>query len=131
MLSQKLDREYKLTAAAKELKDASADISRVAEELQATVMSIRMIPISTVFQRFSRLVRDLARGMEKEIEISFQGEDTELDKTVIQIIGDPLVHLVRNAADHGIETRSQAGTGQIASWAYPLTGLSGKQSCGN
>ncbi len=103
VLSQKLDREYKLTAAAKELKDASADISRVAEELQATVMSIRMIPISTVFQRFSRLVRDLARGMEKEIEISFQGEDTELDKTVVQIIGDPLVHLVRNAADHGIE----------------------------
>lgn len=103
VLSQKLDTEYKLTAAAKELKDASADISRVAEELQATVMSIRMIPISTVFQRFSRLVRDLARGMDKEIEISFQGEDTELDKTVIQIIGDPLVHLVRNAADHGIE----------------------------
>jgi two-component system chemotaxis sensor kinase CheA len=67
-------------------------------------MSIRMLPIDTVFQRFPRLVRDLARSLNKEIDIRFKGEDTEVDKSVIQAIADPLVHIVRNAADHGIET---------------------------
>jgi two-component system chemotaxis sensor kinase CheA len=62
-----------------------------------------MLPAKTVFQRFPRLVRDLGRSLEKEMEISLHGEDTELDKAVIQEIGDPLMHLVRNAADHGIE----------------------------
>jgi two-component system chemotaxis sensor kinase CheA len=87
-------------------------------------MSLRMLPVKTVFQRFPRLVRDLGRSLGKEIEITMQGEDTELDKAVIQEIGDPLVHLVRNAADHGIEspeTRESNGKsrcGQITLRAY-------------
>jgi two-component system chemotaxis sensor kinase CheA len=83
-----------------------------------------MLPVKTVFQRFPRLVRDLGRSLGKEIEIALRGEDTELDKAVIQEIGDPLVHLVRNAADHGIEspaTREANGkprSGQITLRAY-------------
>ena len=75
-------------------------------------MSIRMMPIRSVFQRFPRLVRDICRSQNKEAELILEGEDTELDKTVIEQIGDPLVHLVRNALDYGIEppeVREQAG----------------------
>jgi two-component system chemotaxis sensor kinase CheA len=112
ILSKRLDREFHLSGVAKELKDAASDISRIADELQSTVMAIRMLPIDTVFQRFPRLVRDLARTLNKEIDIIFRGEDTEVDKSVIQAIADPLVHIVRNAADHGIEipeVRTAAG----------------------
>jgi two-component system chemotaxis sensor kinase CheA len=124
LLARKLDRETGLRELAVEAKEASTDISRISEELQDAVMSLRMLPVRTVFQRFSRLVRDLARSLGKEIEISLQGEDTELDKAVIQEIGDPLVHLVRNAADHGIESpeaREASGKsrrGQITLRAY-------------
>lgn len=124
LLARKLDREEGLRELAAEAKEASASISRISEDLQDAVMSLRMLPVKTVFQRFTRLVRDLGRNLEKEIEISFQGEDTELDKAVIQEIGDPLVHLVRNAADHGIEspeTRAANGKprcGQITLRAY-------------
>jgi two-component system chemotaxis sensor kinase CheA len=75
------------------------------KELQESVMRIRMLPISFAFNRFPRLVHDLAIKMGKEIELITHGEQTELDKTVMEQIGDPLVHLVRNAADHGIELK--------------------------
>ena len=75
------------------------------KELQESVMRIRMLPISFVFNRFSRLVHDLAIKTGKEMELVISGEQTELDKTVMEQIGDPLVHLVRNAADHGIESK--------------------------
>jgi len=103
LLARRLDRDLRLTEMSRDVKDSGNTISRIAEELQNTVMSLRMIPIRSVFQRFPRLARDLARSLGKEIEVIMEGEDTELDKTVIQDIGDPLVHLVRNAADHGIE----------------------------
>ncbi len=74
------------------------------KELQESVMRIRMLPISFAFNRFPRLVHDLSKKTGKEIELIIHGEQTELDKTVMEQIGDPLVHLVRNAADHGIET---------------------------
>ena len=74
------------------------------KELQESVMRIRMLPISFAFNRFPRLVHDLAVKTGKEMELVIKGEQTELDKTVMEQIGDPLVHLVRNAADHGIET---------------------------
>jgi two-component system chemotaxis sensor kinase CheA len=124
LLARKLDGAPGVRELSVEAKDASTDISRISEELQDAVMSLRMLPVRTVFQRFSRLVRDLGRSLGKEIEISFHGEDTELDKAMIQEIGDPLVHLVRNAADHGIEspeTRAAKGKsrcGQIALRAY-------------
>jgi two-component system chemotaxis sensor kinase CheA len=73
------------------------------KELQESVMRIRMLPISFAFNRFPRLIHDLSKKMDKEIELVISGEQTELDKTVMEQIGDPLVHLVRNAVDHGIE----------------------------
>jgi two-component system chemotaxis sensor kinase CheA len=88
---------------AKDLKEAGSNISRIAEELQTSVMSIRMLAVKTVFQRFPRLVRDLARSLGKEVRLVIEGEGIELDKTILEQIGDPLVHVIRNAVDHGIE----------------------------
>ena len=112
ILAKKLALEHGLRAVSKEIKDAGDHISHIADDLQAAVMSIRMMPIGTVFARFPRLVRDIGRAQGKEVELVLAGEATELDKTVIEQIADPLVHLVRNAADHGIESpelREQAG----------------------
>jgi two-component system, chemotaxis family, sensor kinase CheA len=103
LLARKLEGESNLRELALEAKEAGTSISRISEELQDAVMSLRMLPAKRAFQRFPRLVRDLGRSLGKEIEIGLHGEDTELDKAVIQEIGDPLMHLVRNAADHGIE----------------------------
>lgn len=94
------------------------------KELQESVMQIRMLPISFAFNRFPRMIRDLAAKTDKKIELKLSGEQTELDKTVMEQIGDPLVHLVRNAIDHGLEPAAQrlnAGkpeTGTIALNAY-------------
>lgn len=88
---------------ARALKEAGAGISHIAEELQASVMAIRMLPVKTAFQRFPRLVRDLARNLGKQVQLVVEGETVELDKTILEQIGDPLVHLVRNAVDHGLE----------------------------
>ena len=81
-----------------------AQLSRNTRNLQDAVLAIRMMPISFVFSRLPRLTRDLADRLGKEVELELQGEDTELDKSVIEKIADPLTHLVRNALDHGIET---------------------------
>lgn len=83
---------------------AAAHLDLVTSNLQAAVMKTRMQPIKKVFGRFPRLVRDLAKNLGKEIELVLQGEDTDLDKTLVEELADPLVHLVRNAVDHGIET---------------------------
>ncbi|MEW5790310.1 MAG: chemotaxis protein CheA [Pseudomonadota bacterium] len=83
---------------------AAAHLDLVTSSLQAAVMKTRMQPIKKVFGRFPRLVRDLAKNLGKEIELVLQGEDTDLDKTLVEELADPLVHLVRNAVDHGIET---------------------------
>ncbi len=98
------------------LQDGLAQLERNTRELQESVMRIRMIPISFAFQRFPRMVRDLSHKLEKEIELKLSGEQTELDKTVMEKIGDPLVHLVRNSIDHGIETpadREAAGKPRV------------------
>jgi two-component system chemotaxis sensor kinase CheA len=92
------------------LKEAGAGISHIAEELQASVMAIRMLPVKTVFQRFPRLVRDLSQSLGKEIQLVLEGEHIELDKTILDQIGDPLVHLVRNAVDHGLECPPERGS---------------------
>jgi two-component system chemotaxis sensor kinase CheA len=80
-----------------------AELERNMRELQESVMRVRMLPISFVFSRFPRMVRDLAQRLGKEVNLMLTGEHTELDKTVLEKIGDPLVHLVRNSIDHGIE----------------------------
>lgn len=86
------------------LLERMAQLERNTREIQERVMSIRMLPIGTAFSRFPRLVRDLSAKAGKKIQLVISGEETELDKTVIESIGDPLTHLVRNSADHGLET---------------------------
>ena len=86
------------------LKEGLAQLERQTRELQESVMRIRMVPISFSFSRFPRLVHDLSHKLRKKIELKISGESIEVDKTVIEKIGDPLVHLVRNSLDHGIES---------------------------
>ncbi|MEW6535633.1 MAG: chemotaxis protein CheA [Candidatus Auribacterota bacterium] len=102
-ISRKVETEYNVPEIAKEIKAATHMIGRISDELQNTIMGVRMLPVGTVFNKYTRMVRDLAKAKEKEIILHIEGEDTELDKTVIEQIGDPLVHLIRNSADHGIE----------------------------
>ena len=80
-----------------------AQLARIAKELQHTAMALRMIPIKPAFQKMERLARDLARDSGKKVDFTTEGDDTELDRTVVEEIGDPLVHMVRNALDHGLE----------------------------
>ena len=89
------------------LREAVTEMDRNTRDLQEQVMAVRMVPIGTIWARFPRLVRDLAGGLGKSIRLETVGEDTELDKTVIERIGDPLTHLLRNSADHGIETAAE------------------------
>lgn len=88
-----------------EQKSVVAQLDRVTTELQHAAMNLRMVPIKQVFDRFPRMVRDLARVSQKEINLEIFGEETELDRSLVNQIGDPLVHLIRNSIDHGIEDR--------------------------
>jgi two-component system chemotaxis sensor kinase CheA len=105
--------------AGQELLDAVHQVAGVSAELQETVMDVRMLPIRHVFERFPRMVRDLARQQGKEIELILEGDNTRVDKAIIDEIGEPLVHLIRNSVDHGIETpttriaRGKTPTGTI------------------
>ena len=109
---------------ANDLRNALVQFERHMRELQENVMRVRMLPIASIFNRFPRMIRDLGQRLGKKLELKMSGDQTELDKTVLEKIGDPLVHLVRNAVDHGIETpdkRSAAGkdeTGTISLHAY-------------
>jgi len=103
-------------------------LSRITGEVQKTAMSMRMVPIGQLFGRMARLVRDLSRKERKQAELAVQGEDTELDRTIVEDLADPLMHMVRNSADHGIEPvdeRIKAGknpTGRIGLRAYHQAG---------
>ncbi len=99
-----------------ELSEAIEQMDRVTTDLQGVVMKLRMVPVGQVFNRFPRMVRDLSHNLGKEINLIIQGEETELDRTVIDEIGDPLVHLLRNSIDHGIEKpadRTAAGKNPV------------------
>ncbi len=87
-----------------ELTETVEHLSRVSSDLQSIVLKLRMVPVDTVFNRFPRMIRDLAKSLDKKIDLVITGSETELDRTVIDEIGDPLVHLLRNAVDHGIES---------------------------
>ncbi len=87
-----------------ELRAVSEEIENLSSELRATMMVLRMVPVGTLFERFRRLARDLQHETGKQIELVTEGESTEMDKTVIERLADPLVHIVRNSADHGLET---------------------------
>ncbi len=110
------------------LQEGLAQLEHNTRELQESVMKIRMMPISFVFSRFPRLVRDTSRKLDKKIELRMTGEHTELDKTVMEKLGDPMVHLIRNSMDHGIEdpaTRVASGkseTGIVELKAYHQSG---------
>ena len=90
-----------------EFKSRMEQMSRIAKDLQTAIMKTRMVPIGQVFNRFNRLVRDLAHEFKKNVQLVIRGEDTELDKKVIDVIGEPLMHLIRNAIDHGIEPEEE------------------------
>lgn len=96
-----------LTHRLTELVETIEQMDRVTTDLQAVVMKVRMVPVGQVFNRFPRMVRDLSRELNKEVNLIIQGEETELDRTVIDEIGDPLVHLLRNSIDHGVEHPSE------------------------
>jgi two-component system chemotaxis sensor kinase CheA len=118
-LDEMMDRVGELVIAQSRLKQLAAsssdialravaeEIERLASEMRDTMMVVRMVPIAQLFGRFRRLIHDLARDTGKTIELSTEGESTELDKTVIERLADPLIHLIRNSADHGLETPEQ------------------------
>jgi two-component system chemotaxis sensor kinase CheA len=99
-----------------DLRQTAEEVTRVTNDLQLLVMQVRMMPVEAVFMRFPRMVRDLANSLGKKLELVISGEDTELDRTVIDELGDPLVHMLRNAVDHGLETpeeRIAAGKSEV------------------
>ncbi|SPF44454.1 fused chemotactic sensory histidine kinase in two-component regulatory system with CheB and CheY: sensory histidine kinase; signal sensing protein (fragment) [Candidatus Desulfosporosinus infrequens] len=111
-----LKTQYSMDNMVNNLNEANVYLGRLMNDLQESVMRLRMVAIGTVFSRFPRLVRDLAKKTGKEIELVLKGEDTELDKTVVEVIGDPLMHLIRNSVDHGIESpaeRRAAGKAEL------------------
>ncbi|HIP14728.1 MAG TPA: hybrid sensor histidine kinase/response regulator [Sulfurimonas autotrophica] len=107
-----------------ELNQVVSIVSLVTTDLQIAVMKTRMLPIGKVFNKFPRMIRDLSRELNKKIELVISGEDTELDKSIVEEIGDPLVHIIRNSCDHGIETpqeriaKGKPETGTITLKAY-------------
>jgi two-component system chemotaxis sensor kinase CheA len=111
-IAQRLREARLVDGVAEELAEATTHLGRVVSDLQAEVLKARMLPIEHLFSRFPRYVRDLARRAGKRVELVLEGQDTELDRSVIEQIGGPLMHLVRNAIDHGIEPpeeRERAG----------------------
>jgi len=103
-LAQKADNFYGISELSKEIKAQYSVLNRISEEMQDAIMQIRMVPVSTVFQRFPRLVRDLSKKLNKKVKLVIEGEETEADKNVIESLSDPLIHIIRNSLDHGIET---------------------------
>ena len=99
-----LEARYKDDELVKALGETSTNAMKIVTELQQNMMQIRMLPIGTVFNSFPRMVRDLARKMDKDIDFIVEGQETEIDRTVIDHVRDPVVHLLRNAVDHGIDT---------------------------
>jgi two-component system, chemotaxis family, sensor kinase CheA len=106
-LADAAEEEFGSRVLSRRIKDQYSGLHRLAEELQAAVMDIRMLPLSVAFSRFPRLVRDLSRRLGKTILLVTEGEDTMADKDVIEALGDPLVHLVRNSLDHGVEAAEE------------------------
>jgi len=119
-----IEERYHQDYSVKKLGEANAFMEKILSQLQKNVMKIRMLPISQVFRKFPRVVRDLSIEKGKQVELIMQGEKTELDKSILDVIGEPLIHLIRNAVDHGIEPpdeRKRAGkavTGTVSLNAY-------------
>ena len=111
-LAKRAEEQHGLREMAREIKEQYAVVNRIAEEMQDSIMQIRMMPFSFISMRFPRLVRDISRRLEKEVQLIIEGEDTEADKNIIESLAEPLIHIVRNSLDHGIEmpaVREKAG----------------------
>jgi two-component system chemotaxis sensor kinase CheA len=102
-IARKTEQGASLLEVGRDIKQSYAVIHRIADEMQDAIMQVRMMPMSFVLQRFPRLVRDLARKLNKEVQLQLSGEDTEADKNIIEALADPLMHIVRNSLDHGLE----------------------------
>ena len=102
-LAQRAEREFGVPELAKLLKEQFNVVDRLTQELQGTIMKVQMLPVSQIFQRFPRLVRDISRKLGKKINLVLEGEETQADKTVIEVMSDPMIHMVRNSLDHGLE----------------------------
>jgi len=98
---------YGVRELSREIKTQYGVINRIAEEMQDAIMQVRMLPVSFVFQRFPRLVRDTAHKLGKEVHLIMEGESTEADKNIIEALADPLIHIVRNSLDHGLESPAE------------------------
>jgi two-component system chemotaxis sensor kinase CheA len=102
-LAQRAEDVFGQRELSREIKAQYAVINRIAEDMQHAIMQVRMLPVGAVFQRFGRLVRDISKQLGKEVQMVIDGEDTEADKNVIEPLADPLIHILRNSLDHGIE----------------------------
>ncbi|MDO8844847.1 chemotaxis protein CheA [Methylicorpusculum sp.] len=115
-LASRAENQYGVREIAREIKTQYAVINRIAEEMQDAIMQVRMMPVSFIFQRFPRLVRDISRKLGKDVTLILDGEDTEADKNIVEALADPLIHIVRNSLDHGIESpevRKAAGKPKV------------------
>jgi two-component system chemotaxis sensor kinase CheA len=119
-----MESKYRAEEMIDTLNEISIHLGQITNDLQEEIMKARMFPIAQVFNRFPRMVRDLAQKLGKEVNLVIEGRDTELDRNVIEIISDPLIHLIRNAIDHGLETSAERtrsgkpGTGTLALRAF-------------
>ena len=102
-LSRLLQGRFKEDEYVGALAETSMHIAKVVDELHESMMAVRMLPVGLLFSKFPRLVRDLSRGLDRKVTLAVEGEETEIDRSVIEKIKDPLVHLIRNSVDHGIE----------------------------
>jgi two-component system chemotaxis sensor kinase CheA len=103
-LAQRAEVQFGNRELSREIKGNYSVINRIADEMQDAIMQVRMMAVSFVFQRFPRLVRDISRKLGKEVQLVLEGEQTEADKNIIESLADPLIHIVRNSLDHGLET---------------------------
>jgi two-component system chemotaxis sensor kinase CheA len=111
-LASQLESEMRSSPVIESLRETAEHFSRVAGEMQEQIMRARMLPIETMLNRFPRMVRDIAQNLGKEVDLVITGKETELDRSVLEVIGDPLIHILRNSVDHGIEppdVRDSAG----------------------
>ena len=102
-LGTQFEQVFKTSDLTENLNETAAHIGRITDELQEEIMKARMLPIDNVFSRFPRMVRDLSQKLGKEVNFVVEGKETELDRSVIEVIGDPLIHMLRNSVDHGVE----------------------------
>lgn len=123
-LAERAESQFGVRELSRELKTHYSVINRIAEEMQDAIMQVRMLPVGSVFQRFPRLVRDLSKKLGKKVRLEISGEETEADKNMIEALADPLIHLIRNSLDHGVEPpedrlaagKSDEGLIQIQAW---------------